>query len=119
MGRKDKIEINISDIDLLREIKELTAKGVGLNFYNCDKHHLHHTIPYEAEYLNDVVIRIYSDSTKMDIKTQIFEAKRNVVNLIKKNEDKFDTSEYPSIYKYLYQHLNFTERDVDFLKKSM
>lgn len=105
-----------TDIDLLREIKELTSKGVSLSFYDCNEGHLHHSIPYEAKYLEDIVIRIYKDSAEENIQEQINNAKRNIINLLKKEKEDFDSSGYKPIYRYLYQHLNFSKRDIQILE---
>ena len=112
----------MKDIQILEEIQKLTTKGVSISFYNCERSHLHHTLPYEAKYLEDVHIRIYTDSTCEMIENEIVEAKRNLVILIKNNKEreegeKFDMKGYSDLYKYLFQHINFTQRDIDALEK--
>lgn len=106
----------IYDLTLLDEIHKLTAKGVSLSFYNCSEDHLLHELPYVAESLEDVVIRVYKDSTKEDVLKQINEAKRNVIHLLNTFEveelTETDMTEYSDIYKYLYKYSNFDKTDI-------
>jgi len=104
------------DIELLREIKELSSRGVAVIFYDCEEGHLHHGIPYEvsASSIEDVVIRIYSDSEVEDVQRQVDEAKRQILLLLdifksqrEESRKEQQKSRYTDFYRYLSQHLNF------------